>query len=380
MVILLVIYIRTPIVTYPVEMNIRNYTTLIINCFYSKHDFFQDFKYVYRINMSEEEPVQFNGLVQVDIEADNAEDNIDPSASIENPNKNDPRRLFQVRSRPFHWNPETLYKDLPNRLALEGPTELMFPEHFYEVEGGIVLIYFEKERSTPCIGSITSVDEEKYVFTYQVFGWQGKKRKTFFDTGKCRVAKAIDVWRLVHRAEFEKDRKGEEIRKGQVLRVLLTTQVSDFTGFVLGVNGKIVKIQIIAGLSEGKIFKFCKTSIVQCTEILSSPLFYRLRSLAKASSSKSWEFDTEVEEEKSDLARKPKLLLRAPENCRHRRAWHFFQIFPWKRLEYCTNKALEDALGKGKFTKFDAVAFYAAKFASRRLRLSIDRSYNRKKP
>ena len=330
--------------------------------------------------MSEEEPVQFDGLVQVDIEGDNAKNNIDASASIKNPNKDDPRRLFQVRSRPFHWNPETLYKDLPNRLALEGPTELLFPDHFYEVEGGIVLIYFEKDRSTPCIGSITSVDEEKHVFTYQVFGWQGKKRKTFFDSGKCREAKAIDVWRLVHRAEFEKDRNGEEIRKGQVLRVFLTTEVSNFTGFVLGVDGNIVKIQLIAGLSEGKIFKFCKSSIVECTEILSSPLFYRLRKLAKASSTKSWEFDTEVEDEKSDEVRKPKLLLRAPENCRHRRAWHFLQIFPWKRLEYCTNKALEDAFGIGKFTKFDAVAFYAAKFASRRLRLSIDRAYRRNLP
>ena len=72
--------------------------------------------------MSEEEPVQFDGLVQVDIEGDNAENNIDASASIKNPNKVDPRRLFQVRSRPFNCNPETLYKDLPNRLALEEPT------------------------------------------------------------------------------------------------------------------------------------------------------------------------------------------------------------------------------------------------------------------
>ena len=92
--------------------------------------------------MGEEEPVQFDGLVQVDIEGDDAKNNIDASASIKNPNKDDPRRLFQVRSRPFHWNPETLYNDLPNRLALAGPTELLFPDHFYEVEGGIVLIYF----------------------------------------------------------------------------------------------------------------------------------------------------------------------------------------------------------------------------------------------
>ena len=270
--------------------------------------------------MDEEEAPQFDGLIRVDAEGDSDVEVIDTSASVKNPNTDDPRRLFQVRSRSFHWDPETLYKDLPNRLESEGPTELLFPDHFYEVQGGIVLLYFEKDRSVPCIGCIKCVDEVKCVFTYLVFGWQGKKRKTFFDTGKSLEAKASDVWRLVHRAEFEEERNKEKIHKGQVLRVLLENKVTDFTGFVLGVTSNIVKMKLVTGLSENKIIRFDKASVVECTEILYSPLFYRLRKLAKENSSEPWKFDCEIEDVKEDVGSKPKLLLRAPDNCRYPRA------------------------------------------------------------
>ena len=49
-------------------------------------------------------------------------------------------------------------------------------------------------------------------------------------------------------------------------------------------------------------------------------------------------------------------------------------------MEYCTNKALEEAFGEGNYFKFDTIAFFAAKFTSRRLRLSAKRGYKRNLP
>ena len=66
---------------------------------------------------------------------------IDNSASIKNPNKNDPRRLFQIYQPHFFWDPNIDYDDQPNRLNESGPMPLLFPDHFLEVQGGISAIY-----------------------------------------------------------------------------------------------------------------------------------------------------------------------------------------------------------------------------------------------
>ena len=66
---------------------------------------------------------------------------LDHSACILNPNTNDDRRLFQVFKPQFTWDPSIQYEDQPNRLETEGPTTLIYPDHFYEVEDGVSLIY-----------------------------------------------------------------------------------------------------------------------------------------------------------------------------------------------------------------------------------------------
>ena len=88
----------------------------------------------------------------------------------------------------------------------------------------------------------------------------------------------------------------------------------------LCVTSNIVKMQLVTGLSEDKIIRFDKSSVVECTEILYSPLFYRLRKLAKENSSELWKFDCEIEDVKEDVGSKAKLLLRTPDNCRYSRA------------------------------------------------------------
>ena len=62
------------------------------------------------------------------------------------------------------------YKSQPRLLDIHKPVPFVYPDQFYEVEGGVSLIYFEKERSTACICSVINVDEDKLSFTYRVFG------------------------------------------------------------------------------------------------------------------------------------------------------------------------------------------------------------------
>ena len=102
----------------------------------------------------------------------------DSAAAINNPNANDNRRLYQKRVIHFMWDPSTENPSQPNRLEDEGPVSLQFPEHFYECEGSVILLYFEKDRSTACIGSILNVNEEAGSFLFRPYGWQGKTKQT----------------------------------------------------------------------------------------------------------------------------------------------------------------------------------------------------------
>ena len=88
-------------------------------------------------------PQPFLGAVNIeDAEEIYEEDGIsEVGAAVANPNKNDTRKLFQERTVAFDWNVRLPYEDQPNRLESEGPTPLLFPDHFYQTEGGIVIIY-----------------------------------------------------------------------------------------------------------------------------------------------------------------------------------------------------------------------------------------------
>ena len=102
---------------------------------------------------------------------------------MKNPNRNDPRRFSQVYKPDFMWDPSIPYDQLPKLLDQNGPRALIFPDHFYEDMGGVVIIHWKKNPTTLVICSVVLVQEEK-TFTFQLFDTKGKKRKTFFDTGK----------------------------------------------------------------------------------------------------------------------------------------------------------------------------------------------------
>ena len=325
-------------------------------------------------------------------EATDSEDDdmIDNSASIKNPNRDDPRRLFQVYDPEFKWDSSIPYVDLPIPLEERGPTDLIFPDHFYEVMGAVVIIYWEKEPSAPIMASILRVDEVKKSFSFQIFGTQGKKRNTYFDTGKTVEAKESLVWRLVHRKDFECERKPDDIRTGQMIRVLLQNEISDSTGLVLNVSDGTVTMKYTSGIYENRTAKFHRSQVAIVEEIMTSPLFYNLKKLFHGGDL-VWEkaeapVSVEPMEVKQPLVapvnelimgeeNKPRMLLHAPANCKNKRLWHFLQLFPVRELEYCTDIALQNSFGEGKYIRFDAIAYFAAWFTLRRLHLSERRAY-----
>ena len=162
-----------------------------------------------------EEPRPFTDLIDI-LEVENQEEDAkaDSADATINPNYNDNRRLFQRRLADFSWNQELPYDKEPNMFYQHGPVPLLFPDHFYEVKGGVILIYWEAERSVGCIGTIIEVDGIKETFQNRVYGWQGKTRQTWHSTGSDIVATANTVWRLVQRVEFEQQIQPKEIRAG----------------------------------------------------------------------------------------------------------------------------------------------------------------------
>ena len=268
----------------------------------------------------------------------------------------------------------------------EGPKALDFPGNFYDVQGGISVIYWEEDRSKGCLCSIIDVDEMDKTFTFVVFSWQGKKKKTYFDTGMNLVADESRVWRLVHRTEFESKCQAHDIKRGQVVRILLKNRMTDFTAYVAEVKEKTMNVCYMTGPERGESIELSLTDILEATEILSSPLWTRLcRNIAgeqKGGNNLIWESVTEAKLEEPDPkpVPKPKMLFHSPSDCKFRRAWHFWKIFPKEMFEYCTNIELTSALEEGDFVRFDATAFFPAWFIARRLKIGSKLGYRRDLP
>ena len=58
--------------------------------------------------------------------------------NVRNPNRNDPRRLFQVYKPDFMWSPSIPYDQVPNLLSEKSPKPLIFPAGV--LEGGRPLV------------------------------------------------------------------------------------------------------------------------------------------------------------------------------------------------------------------------------------------------
>ena len=229
------------------------------------------------------------------------------------------------------------------------------------------MIYWEEDRSSPCLATIVDVEEKDETFTFRVFSWQVKKKrkKTYFDTGKDMSAKEKLVWRLVHRTEFENNIQQDEIKMGQIIRIQFKDEIPDFTGFVRQLRGRTLIMDELTGYKRGRKVKIERNSIANVVEILSSPLFYRFRRMVSTDYIK-WEVEAPAKpSEVKGFTRirkkkKPRMLLSAPKDCQYKRSWHFWKLFPKRELEYCCNRAMEEALGTGNFVPFDAEAFFAA--------------------
>ena len=93
------------------------------------------------------------------------------------------------------------------------------------------------------------------------------------------VANESQVWRLVLRTEFEAPREPRDIKKWNIVRILLQDMISDFTGIVKEVGYGTATVEETTGIYRGRERKFELSKVVEVFEILSSPLFGRLRQL-----------------------------------------------------------------------------------------------------
>ena len=101
-----------------------------------------------------------------------------------------------------------------------------------------------------------------------------------------------------------------------MLRIQLKKSILDITGFCLVKKRKEVVVQIQTGLNANETRELNIENIQKVTEIMSSPLFYRLRRMISGSQAGiedlKWENDDGLqEEEKDDIL--PRMLLRCPE-------------------------------------------------------------------
>ena len=117
----------------------------------------------------------------------------DASANVINPNKDQNKRYFQERIILGDWDFSIPYSQQPNRLKESGPVKLDFPGHFYQVQGGISVIFFEKDRSSSCLCSIIDLDPENETFRFMAFNWIGRSKKTWHESGSLVQAKANSV-------------------------------------------------------------------------------------------------------------------------------------------------------------------------------------------
>ena len=72
--------------------------------------------------------------------------------------------------------------------------------------------------------------------------------------------------------------------------------------------------------------------------------------------------------------------LSAPQDCNHKRVWHFYKLFPREEFEYCTRVSLREAFDEKSFTDFSATPYFAAWFASRRIGLGPQTCYRKDLP
>ena len=313
------------------------------------------------------------------------EDVFSSAASTLNPNKDDERRLFQVRNVKFTQDPTKPYDEQPKRLITEGPTPLLQPDHWYDCEGGIVVIHWQKDRSTATTCCIKSISEDDETFVVRVYDYHGKSKRTFFDSGKDLTAKQSDVWRMTHRLEFEREICAANIHKGQVLRVELKRILFDCTGIVRACGTDFFTLTHTTGNREHESTRIRKEDVTKATEILSFPLFYKIRQTVKGTQGSGTGTDIKwvQEEYKGDKVRyelpevKPRLLLKVPPGEKYKRVWHFIQLFPIEELEYCCNVAIQEKYEEGVVPEFDAIAFFAAWFASRNFRVGSKDGYRK---
>ena len=80
------------------------------------------------------------------------------------------------------------------------------------------------------------------------------------------VANESQVWRLVHRTEFEAPREPRDIKKWQIVRILLQDMISDFTGIVKEVGHETALLAIFSQILPLKPLILCNWFQKNCAK------------------------------------------------------------------------------------------------------------------
>lgn len=146
------------------------------------------------------------------------------------------------------------------------------------------------------------------------------------DTGKDLSAKPDDVWRLVHRKEYEQQLKIEEIRVGQVLRIKVKDNFLDKTGFVVARSDNSVDLTTTTGPKINQNLSIRLEDIKSVVEICSSPLFHRIKRFVDGERARGggvpnlfWEKDDNTKGRGVDNFQRPKMHLSTPDETKYRR-------------------------------------------------------------
>ena len=204
----------------------------------------------------------------------------------------------------------------------------------------------------------------------------------WFDNGKDIIAKEEDVWRIAKRTEFERLTTAANVRPGQTIRVSLASSSTDFFGLVEEVTLTTIQMRLTTGFGVNSTKTLVKDNITEILEVCSSDMFYKLRRIIDGEQAGNlninWELNGKSKDTHFDANRIPKLLTKAPPNCKFPRLWHFLNVFPMKQFEYCTQASLSEKYDQGAYQNFHGITYLHVWLTSCRLHVNPKLGYSKK--
>ena len=225
------------------------------------------------------------------------------------------------------YNSSDTSEDIPNpnlskEALYQSPNMLPVPLQKSHFEEGLIYTMTLKGEKTPMLVFINEVTED--LFVYRVFFMQGSTKHTFHQSGKEKISKYKDVWRLAPRTELVRSCIADKAAIGHTLRFAYGMSSSPVTICVTKFTSKTIEGTLLCGTHRGNSKTFQIFEILNCTEIFGSSTLHNLYIKVKdATWTKAPKSRT-----REGIDRKPKLNQEfyVPRNENYKRVWHLFKI------------------------------------------------------